>query len=112
MPEQSLSLNEILVRMLEAVKGVLKDRAPGLREHAEEVLKPLAEIFIEIQRKKILHEITEEEAQSLIRMHAEAAKIAAKTVEIQAVSAADEAINAALEAVRQVVNTATGWRLL
>ncbi len=98
--------------MLNAVKGVLSEKWPEVKDYAKTELKGIAEGIILIEKLKLSGQISEEQARLLLDMKRNTAKIVLLTIEGLGLLAVEEAINAALSAVRETVNGALDFVLL
>ena len=107
-----INVNDVAQQMLVAVQGVLKDKWPEVQNFATSEAKKFAQSMADIQVWKGLHQITEEQAQSLSRLHQRSMKMVLTALEGISLAMAEKAINAALDVVRAVVNKAIGWQVI
>ncbi|WP_295453195.1 hypothetical protein [uncultured Thiodictyon sp.] len=107
-----INVNDVAHQMLVAAQGVLKDKWPEVQNFATSEAKKFAQSMADIQVWKGLHQITEEQAQSLTRLHQRSMKMVFTSLEGISLAMAEKAINAALDVVRAVVNKAIGWKVI
>ena len=104
--------DELAIKMLEAAKGSLSDSWPQAEQFMKSETKKYLENVAEITAWKAQGSISEEQAQSLMRLHNRSMKMVLTAVEGISLVMAENAINAALDVAREVINSAIGWALL
>lgn len=107
-----INVNEVVRQMLAAAQGVFGEKWPEVQNFATSEAKKFAQSMADIQVWKGLHQITEEQAQSLSRLHQRSMKMVFTALEGISLAMAERAINAALDVVRNIINTAIGWRVV
>lgn len=108
----SLDTNQLATDMINAMKGVLQDKWPKIKEYGEAESRKLAESFAMVEKLKLLNEIDEDEARLHFTIQKNASRTVLLTIEGLGVLAAEGAINAALNVVQDTVNTALGFTLI
>ena len=108
----NLDIGSLTSAMLGAVKTSLGADYPKTKDFAEAQLKTLAEGLADIGKQLASGSISLDEAQSLLRTHANTAQIVFLAVEGMGELAVENAINAALSAVKTAVNAALGVALI
>jgi hypothetical protein len=108
----SLSTSALAKQMLTAAKGEIADKWPDVKIYAESEAKKLAQTLIMIEKLKASGRITKKQADILIDMQKQTARVVLLTIEGLNLLAAEAAINAAIKSVRESVNGAIGWRLI
>ncbi|CAM4302713.1 hypothetical protein [Pseudoalteromonas byunsanensis] len=108
----SIDAGELAQSMLSAMKGVLSEKWPEIKEYAESEAKKLAESFVAIQTLKSAGKIDEEEAALHFSIQKNASRTVLLTIKGLSTLAAEQAINAALDVVKDTVNTAVGFTLI
>lgn len=107
-----LTIDRMVKQMRHAALGVLKDKYPLIKNYAESEFKKLGETVLMIQKAKRAGEIDKEDARILMEMQKNAMRSVMLTAEGLGILAVEKAINAALRAVRDMVNTAVGWKVI
>jgi hypothetical protein len=108
----SLDTSQLTTDMINAIKGVLSDKWPKIKEYGETESKKLAESFAMIEKLKLKNEIDDEEARLQFKIQKNASRTVQLTNEGLGVLAAEEAINAAMKVVKDTVNSALGFTLI
>lgn len=108
----SINVEESVSQMLLAAKAVFDDKWPDVKKFAESESKKFVKSMAEIELWKRTGEITESEAKSLSKLHQRSMKMVFTSLEGIALAMAEKAINAALDVIRQVINTAIGWKVI
>ena len=109
---ETIDANELLEKMLKAVKKSLEDKWPQVRDLARSEFGKFARNIedIRIMRKK--RKITKEQAALQLDIQKNSIKTVLLTEEGLGLLAVEAAINAAMDAIRATVNKAIGWALL
>jgi hypothetical protein len=110
MPE--IDVEALAKQMLGAAKGVFAEKWPDVKQFAESESRKFLASMAEIAVWKAADEITEAEANSLVRLHLRSMKMVMTALEGISLAMAEKAINAAIDVIRDVVNAAIGWALL
>ena len=108
----SISASAIATPMIAAMKGVVGERWPHIKDYAEGESKKLANSLAQIVKLRVTGQITNEECYLLLEMQKNTARTVLLALEGMALLLVEEAINAALKAVRDVVNSAIGFTFL
>lgn len=108
----SVNAGELAGSMLGAMKGVLSEKWPEMKEYGEAEAKKLAESIVMIQTLRASNKIDEEEAALHFAMQKNASRTVLLAIEGLGVLAAEQAINAALNVVKDTVNTSVGFVLI
>lgn len=108
----NLTLGNLKAPMIESFKGVIGEGWPKVKDFAATELKLLAQSLVEIQKLAVAGKIKKAEAKSLMRQHRNTTIAVMAGIEGMTLLVAEQAVNAALGAVRDVVNTAAGFRIL
>ena len=103
---------ELAADMLSAMKGVLSDKWPQIKEYGESEAQKLAHSLTQIHTMSLAGDIDEEEAVMQLRIQKNASETVLLTLTGLSALAAEQAINAALNVVRDTVNTALGFALI
>lgn len=107
-----MDLKEILEKMLAASRGVLDSQWNEVEPFAALQYRALAENFQLIERLKATGKITEEQAIQYIEIQKSSVRMVLLTTKGIARIKVEQAVNAALGAVKDLVNTAIGWKIL
>jgi hypothetical protein len=107
-----IDMDELLNKMLDAVKKSLEKKWPQVRDLATSEFKKFAQNIEDIKAMKKKRSITKEQARLQLDIQKNSIKTVLLTEEGLGLLAVEAAINAALDAVRVVVNKAIGWALL
>jgi hypothetical protein len=107
-----INVSDVARQMLVAAEGVFKDKWPEVEHFAVSETTKFAQRMADIQVWKGLHQITEEQAQALTRLHQRSMKMVFTALEGISLATAEKAINAALDVVRVVINKAIGWQVI
>lgn len=107
-----INVNDLLEKMIEAAKKVLKNHWEDAKPFAEQELKSLAENIKLISQLKLEGKISEEQAKYYIEIQKSSVRIVLLTIEGLGILAVESAINAAIDVIRATVNTAIGWSIL
>ncbi len=108
----TIDANDLLEKMLRAVKKSLEDKWPRVRDLARSEFGKFARNIEDIKLMKKKHRITKEQALLQLDIQKNSIKTVLLTEEGLGLLAVEAAINAALDAIRSTVNTAIGWALL
>jgi hypothetical protein len=107
-----LTAASLATPMIAAVKGVLTQQWPQVKDYTEAEVKKLATSLIQITKLRVTGQITESECSVLLEMQKNTARAVMLAVQGMALLLVEQAINAALAAVRGIINTAIGFVLL
>jgi hypothetical protein len=107
-----IDANELLEKMLKAVKKSLEDKWPQVRDLARSEFGKFARNIEDIRDMKKRHKITKAQAALQLDIQKNSIKTVLLTEEGLGLLAVEAAINAALDAIRATVNKAIGWALL
>ncbi|WP_295393705.1 hypothetical protein [uncultured Thiodictyon sp.] len=108
----TINVNDVARQMLVAAEGVFGEKWPEAKNFATSESKTFAQSMADIQTWKGLHQITEEQARALSRLHQRSMKMVFTALEGISLAMAEKAVNGALDAVRRAINTAIGWRVV
>lgn len=108
----SIDPGRLFDAMLGAMRGSLVSDANEAQKFLQSSSRTLAANTKEVADWLVTGDVTLEEAQALMRMHARSAKMVLTAAETIGLAMAERAINAALSAVRDLVNGAIGLPLL
>ncbi|MBE0567434.1 MAG: hypothetical protein IH621_15865 [Krumholzibacteria bacterium] len=103
---------EIVKPMMAAAQESLAKDWGQAKDYARPELKRLATSLADIAKLIAADKVNRRQAKALLRIHRNTTLTVLLTVEGLGVVAVEDAINAALGAVRDVVNTAVGFRLV
>jgi hypothetical protein len=98
--------------MLAAAKPSLLAHWNSVRPFAETEMQKLAETALQIKLGQADGSLTQQQAQILLKMQANASQAVLTAVETVGMIAAQDAINAALNVLKQALNTAIGFSFL
>jgi ACT domain-containing protein len=107
-----IDANELLEKMLKAVKKSLEDKWPQVRDLARSEFGKFARNIEDIKDMKKRRKITKAQAALQLDIQKNSIKTVLLTEEGLGLLAVEAAINAALDAIRATVNKAIGWALL
>ncbi len=107
-----IDLSELLPKMLEAAKGVLKKKWPDAKGYAESEFRKLQETVQFIEGEVLAGRMTEERARQHFAMQKRTAIQVLLAIKGLGQLAAEAAINAALDVVKDVINKAVGFALI
>ena len=107
-----IDANELLEKMLKAVKKSLEDKWPQVRDLARSEFGKFARNIEDIRDMKKRRKITKAQAALQLDIQKNSIKTVLLTEEGLGLLAVEAAINAALDAIRATVNKAIGWALL
>jgi len=108
----ALKLSDVLSPMLKAAKNSFKDSWPKVKDYARPELKKLAQSMVDITRLVVADKVNKQQAKALFNIHKNTTQMVMLTIEGLGIIAVENAINAALKAVSDVVNTASGIKIL
>ncbi len=108
----SLDATQLGKDILIAMKGILTEKWPDVKDYGEAEAKKLAQTLVMIETLKISGKINKEQAELHLEIQKNATRAVFLALEGLGVLAAEAAINAALNAVKDAVNTAIGFTLL
>lgn len=108
----SLDAAQLGKDILSAIKGVLAEKWPDVKDYGEAEAKKLAQTLVMIEALRISGKINEEQAALHLEIQKNATRTVFLTLEGLGILAAEAAINAALNVVKDTVNTAIGFTLL
>jgi hypothetical protein len=109
---EPIDANELLEKMLKAVKKSLEDKWPQVRELARSEFGKFAQNIEDIKSMKKKRKISQAQAALQLDIQKNSIKTVLLTEEGLGLLAVEAAINAALDAIRSTVNKAIGWALL
>jgi ACT domain-containing protein len=109
---EPIDANELLEKMLKAVKKSLEDKWPQVRDLARSEFGKFARNIEDIRDMKKRKKITKAQAALQLDIQKNSIKTVLLTEEGLGLLAVEAAINAALDAIRATVNKAIGWALL
>ena len=109
---ETIDANELLEKMLKAVKKSLEDKWPQVRDLARSEFGKFARNIEDIKNMKKKRKITKEQAALQLDIQKNSIKTVLLTEEGLGLLAVEAAINAAMDAIRATVNKAIGWALL
>jgi hypothetical protein len=107
-----LDIGAVSAAMLAAARTSLGKDYPKVQDYAKSEFGKLAQTLSDITEMALAGKISPQEAQSLVRVHANTVQIVLLTVEGMGLIAVESAINAALGAARAGVNTTIGFALI
>jgi len=102
----------ILQAMTKAAAAALKKKWPASRDYAANEFEKFVIQMQQIERLKQEKKITPDEARFLVQLQQNAMKSVLLTLEGLGMLAVESAVNAAIDAVRDLINTAIGWKVL
>jgi hypothetical protein len=102
----------IMQAMIKAATGALKKKWPAARTYAEHEFEKFVLQMRHIEKLKEAGAISEDEARFLARLQQNAMKTVLLTLEGLGMLAVESAVNASIDAVRDLINTAIGWKVL
>lgn len=108
----SLNASELTMNMLSAVKGVLSEKWPEIKDYAESETKKLTESLVMIEKLKLTGRISDEQAKLHFDIQKNATRTVLLTTEGLGILAVEQALNAAFAVAKDTVNTALGFALL
>ncbi|ALQ50441.1 hypothetical protein [Nitrosomonas ureae] len=108
----SLDAAQLGKDILSAIKGVLAEKWPDVKDYGEAEAKKLAQTLVMIEALRISGKINEEQAALHLEIQKNATRTVFLTLEGLGILTAEAAINAALNVVKDTVNTAIGFTLL
>ena len=109
---EPIDANELLEKMLKAVKKSLEDKWPQVRELARSEFGKFAQNIEDIKSMKKKRKISQAQAALQLDIQKNSIKTVLLSEEGLGLLAVEAAINAALDAIRSTVNKAIGWALL
>ncbi|MGC2063442.1 MAG: hypothetical protein WA610_10725 [Thermodesulfovibrionales bacterium] len=98
--------------MIKAATVALKKKWPAARRYVEHEFEKFVLQMRHIEKLKDARTITEDEARFLARLQQNAMKTVLLTLEGLGMLAVESAVNASIDAVRDLINTAIGWKVL
>ena len=108
----ALDIQQLLTPMLNAAKGVIGNKWPGIQNYAELEFKKIGQNILDIEKNKLQGNYSENQARLLLDIQKNSTKAVFLALEGMTLIMTEHAINAALGAIRDVVNKATGFVLL
>ena len=108
----SINASALVNPMVAAMKGVLNQQWPQIKDYAEGEAKKLSNSLAQIVKLRATSQITDDECYVLLEMQKNTARAVLLALKGMALLLVEQAINAALAAVRNVVNTAIGFAFL
>ncbi|WP_462159504.1 hypothetical protein [Pseudoalteromonas sp. GB56] len=108
----SINAAELAGDMLGAMRGVLSDKWPNIREYGEAEAHKLAQSLSKIQALIIAGEIDEEEASLHFAIQKNTSETVLITLTGLSALAIEQALNAAFDVIKDAVNTALGFTLI
>ncbi len=108
----SINAAELAGNMLSAMRGVLSEKWPEIKEYAESEAKKLAQSLVMIEALKVANKIDADEATLHLSIQKNASRTVLLTIKGLGILAVEEALNAALDVVKDMVNTALGFTLI
>lgn len=108
----SLDAGQLAMNMLPAMRGVLSEKWPEIKEYVETETKKIAESFIMVEKLKMLNQIDQREAELHFNIQKNASRTVLFAIEGLGILAVEAAINAALDVVKDTVNTALDFALI
>lgn len=107
-----LNVENLVAEMCKAASGVLKSRWPKAKDYAQSEFTKLVQEAIHIAELRTQGKISEMDAQFLMELQRNAARVVLLTIQGLGIIAVQNAINAALAVVRDTINSAVGVTLL
>ena len=108
----ALDIQQLLTPMLNAAKGVLGNKWPGIQNYAESEFKKIGQNILDIEKNTLQGNYSENQVRILFDIQRNATKTVLLTLEGMTLIMTEQAINAALGAIRDVVNKAIGFTLI
>jgi hypothetical protein len=108
----AVNVDTLATSILTAMKGVLDERWPDIKDYAGGESQKLAHSLVQIATLRATGQITEGECSVMLEMQKNATRTVLLAVEGMGLIMVEMAINAALAAVKGVVNDAIGFALL
>lgn len=108
----TIDTSTIMQAMTKAASAALKKKWPAARTYAEHEFEKFVLQMRQIEKLKEAGAITEAEARFLAELQQNAMKTVLLTLEGFGMLAVESAVNAAIDAVRELINTALGWKVL
>ncbi len=102
----------IMQAMTQAAAAALKKKWPAARTYAGHEFEKFVLQMQQIEKLKDDKAITEDEARFLARLQQNAMMTVLLTLEGLGMLAVESAVNASIDAVRDLINTAIGWKVL
>lgn len=107
-----LSAADLTKAIVAAMKGVLANNWPKLRDYSTGEAKKLAASLVQIETLKATDQISEAECSVLLEMQKNSTRAVLLAVKGMGLLTVEEALNAALAAVQTTVNAAIGFALI
>lgn len=104
--------SELARTMLVAVKESLGEDWGEAKDWAKPEIQRLARVLVDIGKLVAQDKMTPAEAKAILKIHRNTTQTVMLTVKGMGLIAVENAVNAAVGAVRDVVNTAVGFRLV
>jgi hypothetical protein len=108
----NLDLNDVFGRMVNAAAGAAGQNWAQVKNQVESELRQLAEIAVDIAARKTEGKIDQHEAETLVKMQANALTGVLAGLAGQARLTAELAVNAAIGAAKDALRGATGFPFL
>jgi hypothetical protein len=108
----SINVQQLLDDMGKAALGAVGANWPAMRDAASDELSKLATVAAQIEIDKQKGDITQDEAQTLVKMSENTLSTIWLGIQGMAKLTAEAAVNAVIGVVKAAINTATGFKLL
>ena len=104
--------SELARAMLAAVKESLGEDWPDAKDWAKPEIQRLARVLVDIGKLVSQEKVTPAEAKALLNIHRNTTQTVMLTMRGMGLIAVENAVNAGIGAIRDIVNTAVGFRLV